>query len=150
LATGLELLLVGGLTLEVDGVPVDPPSTVAYKGLMLSGVPNFAFAMGYTNASWTLRCDLASRYVCRLLAHLEANGLDTVTPVAPRDPGRAPLLDLSSGYIRRALAMLPQQGLREPWKVRQDYRYDRRQLVHGPVDDAGVRWSRSARARVGA
>ena len=150
MATGLEMLLVGGLTLEVDGVPVDPPSTVAYKGLMLSGVPNFAFAMGYTNASWTLRCDLASRYVCRLLDHLEANGLDTVTPVAPRDPGRAPLLDLSSGYIRRALAMLPQQGLREPWKVRQDYRYDRRPLVHGPVDDVGVRWSRSARARVGA
>ena len=148
LATGLEMQLVGGLTLEVDDVPVDPPSTVAYKGLMLSGVPNFAFAMGYTNASWTLRCDLASRYVCRLLEHLQLGGFDTVTPVPPPDGERLPLLDLTSGYVQRAIAMLPRQGAREPWRVRQNYRYDRRVMMKGDVVDDGVRWSRRARAQV--
>ena len=147
LATGLEMQLVGGLTLEVDGEPVDPPSTVAYKGLMLSGVPNFAFAMGYTNASWTLRCDLASRYVCRVLEHLEEGGYDTVTPLPPPDAARLPLLDLTSGYVQRAVAMLPKQGVREPWRVRQNYRYDRRVMMRGAIHDNGVRWSRRARVR---
>jgi cation diffusion facilitator CzcD-associated flavoprotein CzcO len=148
LATGLELQLVGGLVLEVDGEPVDPPSTVAYKGLMLSGVPNFAFAIGYTNASWTLRCDLASRYVCRLLDRMAQTGYDTVTPLPPPDEARLPLLDLTSGYVQRAIAMLPQQGVREPWRVKQSYRYDRRIMMRSELDDDGVRWSRRTRTQV--
>jgi cation diffusion facilitator CzcD-associated flavoprotein CzcO len=143
-ATGLEMLLIGGITLSVDGVPVDAPNTVAYKGMMLSGVPNFAFAVGYTNASWTLKCDLVSRYVCRLLAHLESQGHDVVTPLAPPDPGRLPLLDLSAGYVRRATAMLPKQGTRAPWRLLQNYRRDVALLTKGPVQDEGVRFSSAA------
>lgn len=148
LATGLELQLVGGLVLEVDGELVDPPSTVAYKGLMLSGVPNFAFAIGYTNASWTLRCDLASRYVCRLLDRMAQTGYEVVTPLPPPDGARLPLLDLTSGYVQRAIAMLPKQGTREPWRVKQSYRYDRRVMMRSALDDDGVRWSRRTRTEV--
>lgn len=144
-ATGLELLLMGGCELSVDGVPVDPPSTVAYKGMMLTGLPNFAFAIGYTNASWTLKCDLVSRYVCRLLAFMQEHGYDTVTPVPPSDPARLPLIDLSSGYIQRAIDTLPRQGSTAPWRLFQNYRKDVRLLTRGPLEDAGVRFSRRAR-----
>jgi cation diffusion facilitator CzcD-associated flavoprotein CzcO len=143
-ATGLELLLVGGMTLTVDDVPVDPPETVAYKGMMLSGVPNFAFAIGYTNASWTLKCDLVSRYVCRLLDHLETFDYDAVLPVAPPEPDRLPLLDLSSGYVRRAITDLPKQGVRAPWFLLQNYRKDVRMLLRAPVTDEGVSFSRAS------
>ena len=144
-ATGLELLLMGGTVLSVDGVPVDPPSTVAYKGMMLTGVPNLAFAVGYTNASWTLKCDLVSRYVCRLLTHMRTQGYDVVIPVPPPDSGREPLLDLSSGYIRRSLEILPKQGSRAPWRLYQSYRKDVRLLTRGPLEDEGVRFMRTAR-----
>jgi cation diffusion facilitator CzcD-associated flavoprotein CzcO len=141
-ATGLDLLLIGGITLAVDGVPVDPPSVVAYKGMMLTGVPNFAFAVGYTNASWTLKCDLVSRYVCRLLDHLDAQGYDVVTPVPPPDDERLPLLDLSAGYVQRAAAILPKQGTRPPWRLLQNYRQDVRLLTKAPVTDPGVTFTR--------
>ncbi|MFN8167979.1 MAG: NAD(P)/FAD-dependent oxidoreductase [Candidatus Nanopelagicales bacterium] len=144
-ATGLELLLMGGCELSVDGVPVDPPSTVAYKGMMLTGLPNFAFAIGYTNASWTLKCDLVSRYVCRLLAFMQDHGYDTVTPVPPADPVRLPLIDLGAGYIQRAVETLPRQGAQAPWRLFQNYRKDVRLLTRGPLEDAGVRFSRRAR-----
>jgi cation diffusion facilitator CzcD-associated flavoprotein CzcO len=137
-ATGLDLLLIGGIELSVDGVPVDAPSTVAYKGMMLTGVPNFAFAVGYTNASWTLKCDLVSRYVCRLLDHLETHGYAAVTPVPPPDDARLPLLDLSAGYVRRAAASLPTQGTRPPWRLLQNYRQDVRLLTRSPLTDEGV------------
>jgi cation diffusion facilitator CzcD-associated flavoprotein CzcO len=146
-ATGLELELMGGTVLSVDGVPVDPPKAVAYKGMMLTGVPNLAFAVGYTNASWTLKCDLVSRYVCRLVRHMREHGYDTVTPVPPPDDAREPLLDLSSGYIRRSLALMPTQGTSTPWRVHQNYRKDVRLLVRGPLDDEGVRFTRSTRSR---
>ena len=141
-ATGLDLLLIGGIELAVDGVPVDPPSVVAYKGMMLTGVPNFAFAVGYTNASWTLKCDLVSRYVCRLLDHLDAHGYAAVTPVLPPDDARLPLLDLSAGYVQRATAMLPTQGSRPPWRLLQNYRQDVRLLTKAPVTDPGVTFTR--------
>ena len=140
-ATGLELLLIGGMTLAVDGVPVDATTTVAYKGMMLTGVPSFAFAVGYTNASWTLKCDLVSRYVVRLLDHMQRNGYDAVVPEEPPEPDRLPLLDLSSGYVRRAAGMLPSQGIRTPWRLNQNYRKDVALLTRGPVDDA-VRFTR--------
>jgi cation diffusion facilitator CzcD-associated flavoprotein CzcO len=141
-ATGLELQLMGGTVLRVDGDVVDPPETVAYKGMMLTGVPNFAFAVGYTNASWTLKCDLVSRYVCRLLRHMDIYRYDVVAPVPPRDPQRLPLLDLSSGYVRRAEPILPKQGTTTPWRLHQSYAADRRMFLREPVVDAGVRLRR--------
>ncbi len=142
-ATGLELLLIGGIALVVDGRSVDPTTTVAYKGMMLTGVPNFAFAIGYTNASWTLKCDLVNRYVCRLLTYLDTHDYDVVEPVPPPEPDRMPLLDLTSGYVRRAQAMLPTQGTRAPWRLLQNYGKDVRMLTKGPLQDEGVRFRRS-------
>ena len=122
-ATGLSLLPIGGVTLTVDGRRIDPGSSVAYRGVMLGGVPNFAYCIGYTNASWTLRADLSHRYVCRLLAFLDRHGYATATP--RETPGnRRPLLDLTSGYVQRALDRFPQQGDRDPWTVRQNYLLD--------------------------
>ena len=127
-ATGLDLLALGGISLTVDGNPVRLADTVAYKGMMLSGVPNFALTIGYPNASWTLKSDLVAHYVCLLLQHLRQTGNRTVTPIAPviDDPSRLrPLIDLTSGYVRRGLADLPRQGIAPPWRIHQDYRRDR-------------------------
>ncbi len=141
-ATGLELLLLGGTSFSVDRVPVDTSETVAYKGMMLTGLPNFAFAIGYTHASWTLKCDLVSRYVCRLITHMRTQGYAVVTPVPPPGPERLPLLDLDAGYVRRSLGALPQQGTRSPWRLMQSYRQDVRLLVRGDLEDDGVRFER--------
>lgn len=138
-ATGLTLQMMGGATLAVDGKPVVPSETVGYKGMMLSGVPNFALALGYTNASWTLKCDLCAEYVCRLLDHMDARGFRSATPRAP-DPGepRAPFLDLASGYVQRSIDELPRQGARPPWRLHQNYLRDVHMLRHGALDDEGM------------
>ncbi len=114
-ATGLNFLVLGGVSIAVDGREVDPAETVAYKGMMFSGVPNLALALGYTNASWTLKCDLISEYVCRLLTHMDEHGYRQCTPIAP-DPSQplSPVVDLKSGYVLRALDSLPKQGARPP------------------------------------
>ncbi|RAK28053.1 cation diffusion facilitator CzcD-associated flavoprotein CzcO [Actinoplanes lutulentus] len=122
-ATGLKLLPVGGITLTVDGDPIDIGQRSAYRGLMLSGVPNLAYCIGYTNASWTLRADLSHRYVLKLLDHMARHGYATATPTAPARTGR-PLIDLSSGYVQRALDTFPRQGDKDPWVVRQNYLRD--------------------------
>ncbi|MBW6434711.1 NAD(P)/FAD-dependent oxidoreductase [Actinoplanes hulinensis] len=122
-ATGLSLLPVGGIALSVDGEPVEVGETAAYRGLMLGGVPNFAYCIGYVNASWTLRADLSHRYLLKLLDHMERHGYASATPTAPHGTGR-PLLDLSSGYVQRALDKFPRQGNRDPWLVRQNYLRD--------------------------
>ncbi len=122
-ATGLSLLPVGGVRLSVGGQPVELGGLAAYRGLMLSGVPNLAYCIGYVNASWTLRADLSHRYVVKLLRHLDRNGLAVATPQTPGGRGR-PLLDLSSGYVQRALDKFPRQGDRDPWLVRQNYLRD--------------------------
>ncbi|GGN68801.1 flavin-binding monooxygenase [Actinoplanes lobatus] len=122
-ATGLSLLPVGGIALSVDGDPVEVGGTAAYRGLMLGGVPNFAYCIGYVNASWTLRADLSHRYLLKLLDHMERHGYASATPTAPSGTGR-PLLDLSSGYVQRALDKFPHQGNRDPWLVRQNYLRD--------------------------
>jgi hypothetical protein len=112
--------------------------------MMLSGVPNFALAIGYTNASWTLKCDLVSEYVCRLLGHLDATGNDVVTPVAP-DPSRPtePFLNFGAGYVQRSLDALPRQGDRVPWRLNQNYPRDVLLLRRGSLEDEGVRFTRS-------
>ena len=141
-ATGLNLIPIGGLTLYVDGSPVDIPNTVAYKGMMLSDVPNFALAVGYTNASWTLKCDLVAEYVCRVLNYLDAHDLQVCTPVAPDTDERIPLIDLNSGYVRRSVDHLPKQGPAAPWRLYQNYPRDVLMLRYRSVRDKGVRFSR--------
>jgi monooxygenase len=142
-ATGLNLLVVGGMQVRVDGRDIDLAQTVAYKGMMLSGVPNFALAVGYTNASWTLKCDLVCEYVCRLLNHLDRRGYQACTPVAPPSARLVPLLDLKSGYVLRVLARLPKQGPAAPWRLYQNYPRDLLLMRRGRLEDAGVRFTRA-------
>ncbi|MPY56557.1 flavin-containing monooxygenase [Streptomyces spongiae] len=120
-ATGLTLLSMGGIDLEVDGAKVDIGSTVAYKAMMLCGVPNFAWTVGYTNASWTLKADLVARYVCRLLSYMAERGYSIAEPQAPRTEDTLPMVDLASGYVRRGIANFPKQGVEEPWRLKQNY-----------------------------
>lgn len=122
-ATGLSLQAVGGIAVSVDGTPIEIGQQAAYRGIMLSGVPNFAYCIGYVNASWTLRADLSHRYVLKLLDHMERHGYAVATPARLTGNGR-PLLDLSSGYVQRALDRFPRQGDRDPWLVRQNYLRD--------------------------
>ncbi|MFI7693036.1 flavin-containing monooxygenase [Nonomuraea sp. NPDC049655] len=124
-ATGLSLIPLGGIAVSVQGRPVDLAETTAYRGLMLSGLPNLAFCVGYTNASWTLRAELSSRYVVRLLDHMRRHGLTTAMPALPRDVARRPLLGLTSAYVQRAAHLFPQQGDRAPWTAGQNYLTDR-------------------------
>jgi cation diffusion facilitator CzcD-associated flavoprotein CzcO len=136
LATGLVVRLMGGMEIVVDGAPFDPADRLVYKGMMLSGVPNLALAFGYINASWTLRCDLTARTLCRLLRHMDRRGY---AMCAPRHPGSRtssrPLLNFTSGYVRRAEGVLPRQGLRPPWRVHQNHLFDMMALRFGPIED---------------
>jgi cation diffusion facilitator CzcD-associated flavoprotein CzcO len=135
-ATGLNLLALGGAELSVDGVPVVVHEHMTYKGMMLSGVPNMAFAFGYTNASWTLKADLTCRYVCRLLVYMNDNRYVRCTP-QNRDPSitQQPFIDFSSGYIQRSIEKFPKQGSRSPWRLYQNYALDTVTLRFGAVDD---------------
>ena len=141
-ATGLTMQMLGGMALEVDGRPIDVGRAVTYKSLMLCGVPNLAFIFGYTNSSWTLKSDLADRYVCRLLNYMDAHGYAACTPVEP-DPAlpTAPYLDLTAGYVQRAAGLFPLQGAEAPWRVRHNYPVDYLMYRYGHVDD-GVAFSR--------
>jgi monooxygenase len=132
-ATGLRLVAWGGIAVTVDGAVVEPGATVAYRGCLVSGVPNLAFCIGYVNASWTLRADLVARYVTRLLAYMDARGYAVATPRSPSGMATRPLLDLSSGYIRRSLSALPRQGTRPPWVLRQNYLLDRYEMDRGDI-----------------
>jgi monooxygenase len=141
-ATGLNLQLLGGLTLSVDGTKVDLAQTVGYKGMMFSGVPNLAITIGYTNASWTLKADLCARYVCRLLNHMDAHGYRQVTAVAPDESlPTLPFIDLESGYVLRSLDLLPKQGARAPWRLHQNYLRDVLMLKHGKVTGEGIEFA---------
>jgi cation diffusion facilitator CzcD-associated flavoprotein CzcO len=138
-ATGLELLFCGGIELRVDGEPIEPADRMVYRGAMLEGVPNLAVAIGYTNASWTLRCELTCRYVCRLLDHMRATGVRRATPrPASVEPSSEPLLGLNSGYVKRAVHLFPKQGSRPPWRLSQSFLDDWRSLHRTPVDDGHI------------
>jgi monooxygenase len=147
-ATGLELLFLGGIALSVDGVHVDPSTRLTYKGMMLEGVPNMALAIGYTNASWTLKCDLTCDYVCRLLNYMHDRGLSQCV-ARDRDLSAAsgPILGLTSGYIQRSAHLLPKQGATHPWKVHQSYLRDYRALKMSDIDDAFMEFSGSLTSR---
>ncbi|MDN5762126.1 MAG: NAD(P)/FAD-dependent oxidoreductase [Microlunatus sp.] len=147
-ATGLNLLAFGGMELVVDDRVVDPADTVAYKGMMMSGVPNFSFTLGYTNASWTLKADLVARYVCRLLRYLDRRGYRSATPVKPDlNPNQlTPLIELQAGYIRRGEHRLPKQGQSTPWRLHQNYLRDLWMLRWGPLTN-GLRLDRHRSAR---
>jgi cation diffusion facilitator CzcD-associated flavoprotein CzcO len=148
-ATGLNLLALGGIELVVDGEKEQLPDHMIYKGIMLDDVPNFAFAIGYTNASWTLKIDLTYDYVWRLLKHMDATGTNWCAPRL-RDPSIRPvrLMDFSSGYVLRSIDQFPRAGSKAPWAVRMNYLVDRFQLAHGNVDDGTMEFGRSASAGV--
>lgn len=139
-ATGLNIKIIGGIDLSVDGERVSLPDTVVYRGMMLSGVPNFALAIGYTNSSWTLKIGLICEYFCKLLAHMDAAGYDTVWAVADPDMPTRPLLDFGAGYVQRALDTLPKQGPEAPWVMSMSYYTDRR-LLRGHVADDNLRFA---------
>ncbi|MHB8439492.1 MAG: flavin-containing monooxygenase [Acidimicrobiales bacterium] len=135
-ATGLELLFLGGVELRVDDAPVDVTTRFVYKGMALEGVPNLAFAVGYTNASWTLKCDLTCQYVARLLNHMRSSGVRQCTAVN-RDASveSTPIFGLTSGYVLRSADKFPKQGEKFPWRVYQSYIRDYRALRVSPIDD---------------
>jgi cation diffusion facilitator CzcD-associated flavoprotein CzcO len=142
-ATGLNLLAFGGVEMVVDDEQVNLPSTMAYKGMMLSGVPNFAYVIGYTNASWTLKADLVSEYVCRLLGHMRELRYDVVVPERDPDVEEEPFMDFASGYVQRSLHELPKQGSRAPWKLRMNYLRDVLTIRRGAIEDGVLRFTRS-------
>jgi monooxygenase len=144
-ATGLNLLALGGIQLAVDGREIVLGETMSYKGMMLSGVPNMAFAVGYTNASWTLKCDLTCEYVCRLLAHMDEHGYAQCVP-RNSDPAVQPLpfIDFSSGYVQRSIEHFPKQGSKTPWRLHQNYALDIVGLRRGSVRDGAMEFSRPA------
>jgi monooxygenase len=145
-ATGLNLQVLGGLEITVDGQRVDLSKTLNYKGMMYSDVPNLASAIGYTNASWTLKCDLTCEYVCRLLKHMDKSGLRQCTP-RKNDPTLTvePWIDFTSGYIQRSLDQFPKQGSKKPWKLYQNYALDIMTLRLGSVDDGAMAFSNPGR-----
>jgi cyclohexanone monooxygenase len=134
-ATGLQLNLLGDVAFRVDGQACDFSQKLAYKGMMLSGVPNLVYTFGYTNASWTLKADLTADYLCRLMLHLQRRRLAAATPRHDAAVRLLPFLDFSSGYVQRGLAMLPKQGDRKPWRLYQNYLLDLLTLRFGRLDD---------------
>ena len=146
-ATGLNMLVLGGMQIVVDGREVKFPETMTYKGMMLSEVPNLAFALGYTNASWTLKCDLTCMYLCRLLNHMDSHGYTQCVP-RNRDPSVTAqrMIDFSSGYVLRSIDKFPKQGSRAPWRLYQNYALDIFSLRRGPIEDEAIEFSRNGSA----
>ncbi|MYH88068.1 MAG: NAD(P)/FAD-dependent oxidoreductase [Acidimicrobiaceae bacterium] len=138
-ATGLQLVALGQVELEIDGQPVNLGETWTYKGMAFSDVPNLVTTFGYINSSWTLRVDLNAAYLCRLLNHMRATGTTQCTPrLRPTDHDMVPrpfIDDFPAGYIKRAMHLLPRQGDREPWLNTQNYLRDRKFIGRQPVDD---------------
>jgi monooxygenase len=146
-ATGLVMKLASGVQLVVDGQPVEFSQTMSYKGMMFSDIPNLAAAIGYTNASWTLKCELISQYVCRILNFMDEHGYIQCTPrkIDP-DLTEEPIVNFTSGYIQRALPSLPHQGSKRPWKLYQNYLLDMLTFRFGRVDDGTMEFKRRGHA----
>jgi cation diffusion facilitator CzcD-associated flavoprotein CzcO len=146
-ATGLNLEVLGGVDLDVDGKPVDPAATLSYKGALYSDIPNLAAVLGYTNASWTLKAELIASYICRLLNHMDRHGYRQCTP-RNRDPDieRLPPVDFSSGYFQRSMDKLPRQGSRSPWRIYQNYVLDLLALRWQRLEDGVLEFATAAAA----
>ena len=142
-ATGLELQMIGGISMEIDGKKVNPSDVIVYKGMMLKDIPNFVFVIGYTNASWTLKADLVSTYFCRLINETEKKGKKIFVPKSDKPIDIEPLMDFKSGYVQRALASgkLPRQGTKTPWKLKQNFIYDAINLNFGSINDGFMKFS---------
>jgi len=143
-ATGLNLQVLGGMSLSLDGEPLDVSERMTYKGVLIEGVPNMAWIFGYTNASWTLKADIASAYICRLLNYMEAEGLSVVAPEGDSDltlSDRSIMDALASGYVKRSRHKLPRQGRHHPWKVLNHYGKDKHILLEEPVEDGLLSFS---------
>ena len=143
-ATGLTLNLLGDVAFAVDGHAVDFSQALGYKGMMFSGVPNFIYTFGYTNASWTLKADLTADYASRLLAYMDRNGIASATPVGDPAVDRLPFLDFSSGYVQRAVDFMPKQGTKAPWRLYQNYVLDLLTLRYRRIADGTLRFARRA------
>ena len=139
-ATGLQLVFLGGMEVEVDGKPVVPSEIHGYRGIMFEGVPNLASTFGYTNASWTLKADLTADFVTKLLKYMDRQGYDEARPVPDGEIGDAPWLDFSSGYVQRALDHLPKQGEKVPWRLHQNYMKDIFLIRHANLEDGVLRF----------
>jgi monooxygenase len=145
MATGLKLNVMGDVAVRIDGRACELGATLSYKGMMLGDVPNLAMTFGYTNASWTLKADLTAGYVCRLLRYMDRNGYAVAMP--RRDPSvlPQPFLTFTSGYVRRALAILPKQGSQRPWAVYQNYLLDLFNLRYGRIADGVMQFGAGAK-----
>lgn len=147
-ATGLRMLALGAVQLRVDGTAIRPGEMFVYKGVMIGNVPNFAFCVGYTNASWTLRADLASTFVCRLVNYMDRRGYRRCTPVCDATAMKPlPLLNLNSGYVMRGAADVPKQASEKPWIIRQNYILEWLSLRLGRMEDGVLRYATSASRR---
>ncbi len=146
-ATGLNLQLFGGAAVSVNGQPVDLTKAMAYKGMMLSGLPNMVYTVGYTNASWTLKADLVSEFACRLLNYMDAHDFDTVVVEHPgSDVEERPFMEFTPGYVLRALDELPKQGSRTPWRLNQNYLRDVMLIRRGKIAGEGLRFTKKRAA----
>jgi monooxygenase len=142
-ATGLNLQLFGGAAISIEGVPVDMTEAMAYKGMMLSGLPNLVYTVGYTNIGWTLKADLVSEFACRLMNFMDEDGYDTVVAQHPgNEVEERPFLDFTPGYVLRALDQLPKQGSVKPWRLNMNYLLDAWLIRRGRIADDGLRFSR--------
>lgn len=137
-ATGLKMNLMSSIPIEVDGKKFVPGEALTYKGMMFSGLPNLALATGYTNASWTLKCELSCKYTTRLLNYMDDNNLKSVTPTPAPDEPKEDFFNFTSGYVQRVIKQLPKSGTKAPWKVYQNYIYDLLALSWGKVVDTAV------------
>jgi cyclohexanone monooxygenase len=142
-ATGLTLNVLNDVNVSVDGRPVDVGQTMAYKGMMLSNVPNMAMTFGYTNASWTLKADLTAAYVCRLLRYMDRRGYAIAVPQRDGSMAPQPFLSFTSGYVQRAAGKLPQQGSKTPWMVHQNYLADLPIIRWGRLDDGVLKFKKA-------
>jgi cation diffusion facilitator CzcD-associated flavoprotein CzcO len=152
-ATGFNLCMFGDIDFEVDGVPVDFADTVTWRGMMFSGVPNLCWVFGYLRTSWTMRADLISGFVCRLLQHMDQRGVDVVTPTLGAEDANMERLpwvseeNFNAGYLLRGLHLLPKQGTRLPWRHTQDYYFDKDDIPGADLDDGTLAYRRTRAAR---
>jgi cyclohexanone monooxygenase len=134
---------MGGIAIQVDGKKIDASDTMAYKGMMFSGVPNLIYTFGYTNASWTLKADLTAEYLCRLIQYMQKHTLDTAIPEPDSAVKPRSFLDFTSGYVQRAAKQLPKQGDKKPWRLYQNYLLDLLTIRYSRIDDGALRLSRA-------